>query len=275
MDDDTRLEMVDRYLLGQMDQDERQEFERLIADDRKIKELVEGQQTLIRGMQKYQEKAEFFDMLATIKKEGPAPKKDQSTAINIDVEPDTKSPIKIRKLRYTLAIAAGIALVITGVLLMLDSKINPADLAQSNFAFHTDILSGQLEASGATEDINKELIPYLQRGIQSFNQSNYNQAKIEFQEFKNQAKARNYLAILNDFYLAQIAFYQNRPDETIELLTPFRTERGLPIESSIKWYLALAYLKKYDKNNAEKLLDDLRTSSDYGARAEKMLGQLQ
>ncbi|NND34709.1 MAG: hypothetical protein HKN76_19135 [Saprospiraceae bacterium] len=274
MDADTKLEMVDRYILGQMNQDEIKEFEKLMTGDLEIKSLVEDQRKLIKGMGKYQEKAEFFDMLQEIKKDRPAEK-----IVSLQQAKESKSGVqdttsKLRKLRYRLAYAAGIAILVTAILFMLDTRVNTDSLVASNFSFHPDILTAQLEASGATNDVNQELIPLLQRGIQFYNNQEYEQAGNQFQQFAAQSAGRNYLVMLNDFYLAQIALSEDRPEETIALLQPLLLESGLPIESSVKWYLSLAYLKSNDSNAAEKLLGDLRDDSEYGTQSNKILNKL-
>lgn len=270
----TNLEMVDRYLLGQMSRKEVVEFERLMKDNEAIKVLVDSQRKLIKGMGKYQEKVEFFDMLNEIKKDKPAQKIVDLSPPSEEQAAEKNQIFKIRKLRFRMAYAAGFALLVTAILFMLNTRQDPAALATAHFAFHADLLSAQLEGSGATDDANKALIPLLQQGIQLYNQGDYDQAKTQFQQFKEQSKARNYLAILSDFYLAQMALHDNRPEETILLLTPLQVERGLPIEAATKWYLALAYLRTDQQNEAQRILQDLQKDTDYETRASAILAQL-
>ena len=274
MDTQTKLELVDRFLLGQMSREEVIEFEHLMAEDPEIRAFADSQRKLIKGMEKYQEKADFFNMLEDIKKDKLSQKDLQPGQV---IEPIDTKKIRssgIRKLRFRLAVAAGFALLVTAIFFMLDTRVDPSALASTHFSFHSDLLSDQLAASGATDEINKTLVPLLHQGIQLYNQGNYEQAKEEFQKFKDQAKSRDYLVILNDFYLAQIALYQDQPEETIKLLKQIDAERGLPIEASTKWYLALAYLKTHDIDNAKKFLEDLQTNVDYGPQVNIILNKL-
>ena len=274
MDSENKLDMVDRYLLGQMSQEEIGKFEQLLLNDNEIKSLVEDQRKLIKGMEKYQEKAEFFDMLQDIKKEEPEQNIVQLKQTEPAKEETGDRRNKIRPLRHKLAYAAGLALLVTAILFILDTRADPESLVANHFSFHPDVMSAQLAASGATDDVNKEFIPLLRSGIELYNNQEYVLAQEQFRAFATQSKGRNYLDILNDFYIAQIALDQNQPKEAIALLSPILDERGLPIEAATRWYLALAYLRNDEAEKGIELMEELQTHRDYGSQASKILKKI-
>ena len=271
MDEELKIETVDRYLLGKMTSDEEKEFERLIKVDQELNDLVNSQRRMIRGLEKYDERSSFFAMLDEIKSDPPS--KNTANVVRLKGKRNMTSshqPV-IRRLPRILAYVASFALIVAALFFVFKPGSDLNQLVASNFSFHPDLLSEQLQASGATADIDQELFVVLQGGIKAYNQAEYGLAKMQFNAFKDRSRGRGYLAILNDFYLAQIALEEDDEQTALELLMPLKSEVGLPIEAAINWYLALAYLKDGDKRQARDVLQNLQSNETYGDKAKSIL----
>jgi len=268
--EDAQIELIDKYLLDNMEAEEKKAFEKRLGEDEELNKQVQIQRKLIEGMEKYQEKESFFSMLDEIKTEKPEGKV-------IDIKHPGKKNISIGSMRQfnrILAIAAGFAVLIVAAFFVFRNEPDYNAMAMNNFAIYPDEVTTYLDASGATDDANAALIPLLENGMNLLSQENFKEARIQFEQFRDRKVSSNYLSILNDFYLAQIDIQQNDSQTAIDLLTPLDNESGLPIAAAVKWYLALAYLQQGKIEPARTLLSDIIQDDEFNEPARNLLNEL-
>ncbi|NND09531.1 MAG: hypothetical protein HKN87_24435 [Saprospiraceae bacterium] len=274
MEDEVKIEMVDRYLRNEMDDDERASFESMLNTDEELTLLVDSQRRLIDGLVEFEARRQFFDMLHDIKNDPPADKPMIDYA-PMAIEKSTSSSagkeLRIRNLRRRLAYAAGVAILVTSLLFIFYQNRSPGDLANDYFVFHEDLITDYLEASGIATDVNAELYPIIQEGIKAYNQGEYESAYAKITEFISSAADQNYLVVLSHFYLAQLAYYRGENDKARELLESLNQEDDLPFSSEVKWYLSLVYLKDGNIGRTRTMLDILKSDAIFGTKANELM----
>lgn len=273
MDDQKKIDWVDRYLQQRMSPEELRQFELLLKEDKALFGYVEVQKRLIRGIERYRDRSNFVEMLQEFKREesiGAVPVK------FLNKETAEKSKVKIVPvgLGQKVALAASIAIIITVMIFLFRTKIGSDELFASYFDFYPDVLTEYLEVSGAVEDANIELHDLLETGINAYNTGQYNEARILLEKYIIQNQSVNYPVILSNFYLAQIALADGQTDKAIKILEQIKSINNLPIESAVTWYLSLAYLQKGDIDIAAVFLENLKNDNQFGAGATQLLNQI-
>lgn len=206
--------------------------------------------------------------------------KDESAPVkNLSVvrEKEVSQPIKTAKvftLRRVLAMAASVALLIVALVFFSQSAPNTNLLAQQNFEIYPDQLTARLEASGAVSG-NEDSRPFLEAAMVAYKNGNLLNAKQNLELVKEKVDKRDYLTILTDFYLAQIALSEQQYESAIDLLNPLAKESGLPIETAVNWYLALAHLGNSDKKAALPLLKKIPADDRNATKAKALIEQLE
>jgi len=266
------IETIDSYLQGKLSLTAAKAFEQEMTQDAALSKTVAEQKELIAGMEAYEEKKKFLEMMQSIKEE-------KAPANNLSVVREKEAPkqektAKIFTFRRVLAMAASVALLVVAMVFFSQSDTNTNLLAQQHFEVYPDQLTARLEASGAVSG-NEVLAPILQEAMTAYKNGDLAGAKQQLEAAKAKTSKRDYLTILIDFYLAQIALSEQQYEKTIDLLSPLSNEMGLPIESAVNWYLALAHLGKSEKEAALNLLKKIPGNDAFSAKAQSLMEQLQ
>ncbi len=266
------IEKIDNYLQGKLSAVATKAFEQEMTQDAALSKAVAEQKELIAGMKAYEEKKKFLEMMQSIKQEK-APAKNLSVVQEKEAPKEAKTA-KFFTLRKALAMAASVALLIAAMVFFSQSDTNTNLLAQQNFEVYPDQLTARLEASGAVSG-NEALVPMLAEAMTAYKSGDLVKAKQGLEAAKAATTKRDYLTILTDFYLAQIALSEQQYEASINLLNPISKENGLPIESAVNWYLALAHLGKSEQETALNLLKKIPTNDAFSAKAQTLIEQLQ
>ena len=268
--DEVTLERIDRYLLEQMSDQERIEFEEQMEEDIELLQYVKEQKELISGLADYEEKQNFMSMLTEIKEEERTADQNSTNVISINRK---KNKVYSRQF---LSIAASVAVLIIAGIFIFRSAQSPQRLVQDNFQpYPTDELSGQLTALGAIADSNEDLYEILQTGISEYDQQDYESALNSFRSFSSQNSDQNYLSVLSRFYQAQCAMKLKDYQSAINDLTELSDTKGLPIDNDIEYTLALAYLGNKNQDEAIPLLQNLANRGFRTSSINRLLNKIQ
>lgn len=269
------IEKIDNYLQGNLSIAEAQQFEKELASNPTLQKNVAEQRGLIAGMKAFEEKRKFMEMMGEIKAEK------SSTHLSAEKEEGAKIVTMSEKksnrfgLRRVLAIAASVALLIAAMVFFNRPQQDTTLLAQQNFEQYEDKMTARFSTMGAAGGTEEALLSSLKTGIAAYNDGDLATAKQNFNDYIIQATKRDYMSMLTDFYLAQIALSENNYSESVQLLSPLAKENGLPIGAAVNWYLALAHLGNSDKNAALPLLKKIPASDELAAKAQKLIKDLE
>lgn len=266
------IETIDNYLQGKLSAEAAVAFEQEMTQDAVLKKAVAEQQELIAGMEAYEEKKKFLEMMQSIKEEK-APARNLSV-VKEEAEPSKEKKANVFTLRRVLAMAASVALLVAALVFLVQPTTDVSLLAQQNFEVYPDQLTARLEASGAVSG-NETLVPILQEAMTAYKNGDLTNAKQNLESFKEKTSKRDYLTILTDFYLAQIALSEQQYEKSISLLSPLAKESGLPIEAAVNWYLALAHIGQSEKATALTLLKKIPATDAFATKAQNLIEQLE
>jgi len=264
MESKNNAEKIDKYLLGEMADNERQIFEGEMKKDFSLKEEVEVNQTLIKGIQSYHRKELFF--------------KDLGDILTSPTQPiEIKKNAKVRRIGFIpriLAIAACVLILIIGGINFLNSP-NYIDTLEKDFiVYNEDDVQYLIGSQGATSGSNTG-VKLLQVGVNQYLKKEYEQAKLSLSEFSNQTESGEALRTFSDFYLSQIAMINKDYSAAIELLS-LEKAFGYTIEDPTRWTLAVANLLKKQPNKevAKKYLEGIPKKSSYFEDAQKLIEKI-
>jgi len=219
MERDTLLE---KYMLGELSKEERQEFDTLLENDPEFKEEFEFQTDVKRAVTA-EEDEDFMKMLSDFDAEA------------IDEKPRTKTfPTK-------WLVAASIALLAAFTYFFTSNhSISTQELYAQNFEPYRNVVHPIVRGEEGA-DLKSKAFSAYQTG-------DYEKALTLLTELSATDKEP-----YNLFYRANALIQLNRAEKAIPLL---QEHIGLKDELSEKstWYLAMAYLQLDDKENAKKML---------------------
>ena len=247
MEEQNRDELIDKYLLGELDEASLLEFQKKLSEDVSFSKEVEAQQVLFNS----------------IRLAGRTHWKDQLELIHADLKRPGHAP---RKLFYTnkrIWMAAASLLTLSGILMVVMYVSNADNRLFRSFFNPYPVLGGSTRSADTT---NKTP---LQQAISMYAAGNYAESIRLFKPIPDLDKEEMALFYLGNAYLGN-----GQPDmaQTIfrEYLSNFSR---LATES--KWYLCLSYLKQGKKNEARIGLSELSLESNkYGQQAADLLKQL-
>lgn len=173
------------------------------------------------------------------------------------------SPKKSINLKTYLSIAASVALLLSAIYTTKHIRINTPKALYNSF-YNT-----------YTADFTKRSAKSPQKNSTEFGLLLYEKGEFEeaYHVFQNYLK-ENYTNQTIKFFAAVSAIETNRTDEAIKSLSEISTDEESLLKFNAKWYLALAYMKKEDLNEAKKLLLELaETPNDHRAKANELLGK--
>lgn len=292
-----QLEQLERYMQGELQDDERLAWEDQLQSDEAFREVVEDYTDILIGfdalhLEQFEANLQSWEanyqneMQTEIAAElSPIPAKTQ-----LHTEPAARViPMASRWKRYTAAAAAVVALALP-VGWYITQNQAPAD-TNALFAdnFRADVLNeGELflminrnvtlpspentDTNASASEIPAASLPsvILERGINAYNAQDYQEAIQQFNAFLKVGDTRPNAIPEVKFYLAVSYLANNQAPEARTLLQELvNTTKNHTFGEEADWYLALTLLKLKETDNATKLLQQIAdTSSNHAFQAK-------
>lgn len=234
-----RDNLLEKYLVGELSKEERQEFDTLLENDPDFKEEFEFQTDVKRAVISAEDE-DFMKMLSDFDSEA------------TDEKPQIKSfPTK-------WLVAASIALLV-GVtyFLTFNQSISTQELYAQNFEPYRNVVHPIVRGEEGA-DLKTKAFSAYQTG-------DYEKALPWFTELYTTEKESYYL-----FYSANALIQLNRAAEAIPLLQEHLKTKDKRTDKS-NWYLSMAYLQLDDTENAKKMLNLVITEGVYKVEEAKQL----
>jgi tetratricopeptide (TPR) repeat protein len=250
MSDTTNIEKIDRYLLGEMTQQERIDFESFMEENPDLKETMLIQKHIVSAIDAV-EKEKFIQHLKEI---------DKSKMVQVVMEDSMhyKKMEKAIKLeskeinwkKYALSAIAIAAMFVVVFLVFKNSNSTNYDrLYAENFTtYPNDYVFSR------SDDLTQEDQEIITEALQYYDNKEYSQT-IQVLEKYLTAKDKDTELL---FYLAMSQMEIGKIEEAIENLEYLNAVPDYLYSVDVKWYLALGYLKKGEGEKAKSLLEELR-----------------
>jgi tetratricopeptide (TPR) repeat protein len=231
---------IHKYLMGEMDQQSKNEFERKLEEDDKLRNEYELHKEIKDAVQE----DEVMEL------------RDQLEELGHSVKTERKFNLKRSDL---FAIAASFTLFIgIGLLMLFHNQLtHPDDLYASYFETYPSIYSQRSVGGDSPLGIIKE------KAFLAYEKENWDESRSYFRQLfeKNPEKVEY------PFYLGVINLKLDNPDDAIEQFQTILENKNPLFEDQAIWYMALGYLKK---NNIERSVHYLnRIISEDMANKEK------
>ena len=254
MENNIDTDLIDKYLLNQMNEKEATDFETRLEKEEGLQAELVIQQKLIKGLKSAKEDAAFFSMLTKIKQET----EEEDITSNESIS-------KIFNLNTRIAVAASIAvlLAIGWFLFRPTTNLNGTQLVQKYYQKpSTELILNWAEGKGYVNSLDENGKKIIKLGITAYNKNDTRNAKEAFINLKNSTPPQGILNKLADFYLAQIARQNNDFRESIALLEPLTTIEGLPFLSEVYWYSGLSYIGNKEEGLGRKTIEKIEKNQE-------------
>jgi hypothetical protein len=248
MEKDTNIDLIEQFLNGELDDDEKASVEKTIRDDADFAREVEMQKLLMDGI-RYSGRKKFREKLKTWDEE-----------LLQEGDSGEVTP-RSRTLRWYYVAASLSVIVIAAGILLTNMGTDYAKVSSLHFKPYQHLPTS---TRGGTDDQNA-----LERIIQDYDQGNYNETIQQIQALDpgDQTELSNF--ILANSYQAIDEF-----QKAITLYDGIIKSHGL-FEYPSRWYVALCYLSIDQYGKAKPLLEELAASnSSYSREAKDLLKDL-
>jgi len=219
-------ELIERYFLGQLSSEEKEQFRHLQQTDASFKAELTFQEN-IKRITENEDNIHFKEQLQSY---------------------ETKQPSKAKSYRL-LWMAASVAVAVTvGALLFFQSPSNKALFAE-NFEPYRNVIQPIVRGE-ASKDLKTQ-------AFSAYEKKDFTKAISLFSALQKTEPEPYYL-----FYKANSYLVGDQPSEAIPLLKEYLSTQGNFTEKA-QWYLALAYLKDGNTSEAKKILQKISDSKSY------------
>ena len=244
---------LERYLLGEMNEQERQAFEQQLSTDTALTDALELHQDTLEGIR--------LDSSQALKKQLQEVEVGLTGAGKAQVTEDKK--INRRPLLTWLAVAASLLMVVLLGYLFLPYASSPEEMYVAYYQPYPNVIN---PAQRSTE-VQEETV--LARAMRAYDNQQYVQALALFEQG----------GALPDpgytFYYAASYLELNQPQKAIPLFERVAQDQGSLFYEPALWYLALAHLKAENPEAAIPYLETLSVSEgDYVQEARELLDEL-
>ena len=270
MANDNIIESIHRFLLDDMEGDEKTTFENELASNEAIKKQITMEQRFLKGIEYVADaelKSNISNVHDSLKQKGFFKEEQTGGAKIINMKKRTTS-------RRLFAVAAALVALVAAwfVFNNSDANLDTEEIYSNHY---------QIEKSITYALIDKTNPAFIDPA-----DSKSKQLYLALDQYKNgeYTAALNYLDGLNEEFPEdkQVAFYKGlsnigigNTDKAIKLLTPL-TESGFEYHDAAKWYLSLSFIKTNKLIEAKKILNDLTQKNipPYAEKAKKLLADL-
>lgn len=245
----TNMEIIDKYLNGEMNDQELKRFEHLLSSDVEVQEELELHQAIGDAIME-DDIMSFRDTMQMIYAEDKKVKRQPAG-------------FSRKKLFYAAATIA-LLLAIGGIV---------KQLTQPDYDNHQifDKFYQPYEVTVTYRSGNTETDRMLLNALQKYEDGNYEQALVLFEQLLEKRKDDMSINLYSGISYIEVAKYQKATQSFQTIITD---NNNLFIEQA-EWYLAMCYLKTEDNKKAKELLDELiKKESYYKEMAEKIKDEL-
>jgi len=237
-----RQEQIDRYLLGRMDQTEKEAFEKQLKDDAELREDMELSRHIINAFH-HEGEQEAFDALKSMSEE------DIKRIISSTQE--TKKP---RKHSLTAWVSMGAAALI-GLLVYIGTI--PQYSSEELFANYYTTQSYEAYPSRGDSELTIEERMQLQQAKKLYEQKEYQQALNIYERFFEKSPDWKSLPEEIIFHAAICQFETGNSLSAEEKLSYLAYSGESEFEEEALWNLSFVYLKENQRKKAKECLQKL------------------
>jgi tetratricopeptide (TPR) repeat protein len=251
--EDANIDLIELYLAGRSSKKEKEEVEERMQNDPKFKALFEEVRKVIKGVE-YSARNELLNKLRETEKGLPE--------IVLEKKPRI---VRIKRIKYAIAIAATIALLIGSVYTILISRDDGSreDYLTNYYAPYPNIIH-PVQRAEDTLMTDEELAYYYYESEQ------YEKALELFLAF--QEDSVNLESTL--FYLANIYMALGKYEDAIEKFNNLLND-SVVFENQTRWYLSLCYLEDGNYDSAQQQLEQItKTENSYNERAVELMDKI-
>ena len=263
------IELIEKYHKGLLKEASLESFLAREKSDKDFAEKVKIYKHIIEGIQYFGKQKELADSIHEWESEikGQSKKKQFGQVQTSLGEAEGRTIFFGRKRVYWLAAAAVSLLIASSVILLLPTEPDTMALYNQYYQPYPNLFSPIVrgdDAEGDTISINR-------KAFQAYNLHDYNTAAGYFREAltHDDELGREYASL----YLGNCLLQLDSTTAAIDAL--LNIEEKSAVSDQGKWYLALAYLKSEQAEDARKVLGELTThQNSYRDKADKILREL-
>ena len=246
------IEWIERYLDRSLKTDERRDMERRLQSDPELRSKYEEHRKLIDGI-RLSHLHNKLEQLRTLERLLPAIEAPAAEGKQVFMRTYWKS---------MSAIAACIFFAVSGYVVFHDTTpIND----QLYTAYYQPFDS---PGPGLTRSQNEDVLTWKDKGYMAYDHGRYQEA---IPAFENSLKEYNDPII--DLCLGNAYLSIGQPEKAEKVFQGILNDHK-DLVTQAKWYLALAYLKQNKMDRVHATLWEIRQSSTYGEKAQKLLNEL-
>ena len=218
--------LIDEYLLGQLKEEELQQFEEALSSDKDLQAELENRRAAHEVLEAHV-RSELSNRISKIHK--------------------GMRRSKVRRMNWsTWKVAAGLILLL-GVSLIIYSSI---------YLDNEALYNGYYEGYEDNITVLGEADEIISKAIEYYNKEEYERAIEEFEKIPANTDPED--AFMTDamFYYAMCHYELNDLKKTEEIFL-YIIENNAKYEQTARWYLALLYLKTGEENQSKSLLEEI------------------
>lgn len=262
-------DQIERYLLNEMTSEEAQEFSNKIESNPQLKEEVEMVALIIGATRKVGEKEDLAD-IEVLRQASLSEVEDlisKKSAIAADATAKKTPMLSIRTAIWTLS---GIAAIFLAVLFINYNK-QSSNLNQLYTDFYQPLVEEEYGVTRGSEDVSEADNLLLIDGLNLYYQGEYTEALTKLNQIS--AGVQRSVSVFSAISLLETG----KPKQAVQLLKTSISDYGEGWEyyQDAQWYLALAYLKSKQVEDAEEVLQQIVVEDRfYAEKASKLLQDL-
>ena len=237
--------LIDKYIQGTLNEDERLVLEKLKLDDPDIQKEID----LLSDLKIVTELEDRTDLKNLLK--------DTETKLT---QGETKVIPLFRKSKFWIAAASIVIIAAIGITSLL-SPFSPSvdELYAENFEPYKNVVNPSVRSEGNIDAEKQAFITYENK--------KYSEALKQFKALYEETSKSYFL-----LYQANCLMALNNMQQAIPLLEKHSNE-DTPLAIRSKWYLSLAYLKEGNKEKAKELLTEVISEGGFKSTAATRLLQ--
>jgi len=264
------IELIERYLLGELGEKEAEIIDQRIKTDKKFAEEVNFMKDII-GASKKEGRNQLKERLKTVEKDvvnGIEDAVDEEMGMKAGGKGKTSFLVIDKWMYYAAAMAA---VIVAGVFILIPDNTNKQLYGEFFQPYPNEIVPytrGQ-QVPEKFEHLNALEYNSIVQAMKYYERDNYTEALKLFEANVEQSEKNAGLIL----YKSICQLETGKEEQAIENFKFILALTNPPLEKQAEWYLALAYLKTNQTSKANKLLEKIRDEKGhpYAGKAEELL----